>query len=124
MRNLSKMELVKKLLKMRQPRKFEATKGAIPNTGRVERVLKLIVFLNEWQYIGEIAEHLQVSKKSVHRYIALLVKLGFDLEQLPYYRILYRIANTKEFFNFKGTKSKIFSTYTRARRITGIKNRT
>ena len=107
MKYSNKMELIKKLLKTRPPRKIEGAKGTILNTGRVERVLKLVVFLNEWQYIHEIAEHLQVSKKSVHRYITLLVKLGFVLEQLPYYRILYRIANTKDFFNIKGTKSKI-----------------
>ena len=72
--------------------------GAIQNTGRVERILKLIIFLKEWHNISEIANHLDVSKKSAHRYISLLLSLGFHLEHIVCRYNLYRITNTKQFF--------------------------
>jgi len=96
-------EFIKNLPKIKwlQPRQVEGNKGLIPNTGRVVRVLKLIVFLGEWRNLNEMADHLQVSKKSIHRYIQLLVKLGFELEHLVSRYNLYRITNTKAFFKIK-----------------------
>lgn len=71
----------------------------IPNIGRVQRILKLIMYLNnQWQSIAQIAHHLQISKKSVQRYIQLLIHLGFTVERGHKKYIYYRITNTKQFF--------------------------
>ncbi|WP_421810553.1 hypothetical protein [Flagellimonas sp.] len=79
-------------------RKREFTGKPIDNTRRVERVLKLIVLLNDFTTIKEIKNHLGIHEKSVQRYLNLLVQLGFDVEVKfgKYYS--YRITNTKDFF--------------------------
>ncbi|HYG17165.1 MAG TPA: HTH domain-containing protein [Bacteroidia bacterium] len=76
----------------------EINSSKIANIGRVERILKLIVYLNQWRSIAEIASHVQVSKKSVHRYTQLLTRLGFEIERGHRKYIYYRITNTKQFF--------------------------
>jgi hypothetical protein len=100
MRNLNQAEFLANLSnnKFIQPRPVQKAEGKIHNTGRVERILKLIIYLRDWHNLGEIAEQLLVSRKSVHRYINLLVHLGFELEHLVCRYNLYRIRNTKEFF--------------------------
>lgn len=100
MRDFDQRQVIENLPqnKIIQPRPVQKAEGKIHNTGRVERILKLIVFLQDWHNLREIAEQLQVSKKSVHRYINLLVHLGFDLEHLVCRYNLYRIKNTKQFF--------------------------
>lgn len=76
----------------------ETNKSVIPNIGRVERILKLIVYLNQWHSIAEIAHHIQVSKKSVNRYTQLLTRLGFKVEKGYKKYVYYRITNSKQFF--------------------------
>lgn len=74
-------------------RKREFTGKTIDNTRRVERVLKLIVLLNDFTTIKEIKNHLGIHEKSVQRYLNLLVQLGFNVEVKfgKYYS--YRITN-------------------------------
>jgi biotin operon repressor len=77
----------------------ELNNSLIPHIGRVQRILKLITCLNnQWQSISQIAYYLQVSKKSVQRYIQLLVRLGFTVERGHRKYIYYRITNTQQFF--------------------------
>ena len=71
----------------------------ITNTRRVERVLKLIVFLQEKRKLKEIQSELQVARKTVHRYINLLIQLGFEIERTHGKRNEYRITNTAKYFN-------------------------
>lgn len=79
----------------------------IPNIGRVQRILKLIVYLNnQWQSIAHIANHLQVSKKSVQRYIQLLIRLGFTVERGYKKLTYYSITNAQQFFACKLDKTK------------------
>ncbi|USD26860.1 hypothetical protein [Flagellimonas marinaquae] len=77
-------------------RKFNG--NPINNTRRVQRVLDLITFLNEFKTIKEIKDCLEIHEKSVQRYLNLLVQLGFNVEVKfgKYYS--YRITNTKSFF--------------------------
>ncbi len=79
-------------------RKREFNGKPINNTRRVQRVLKLIKFLNDFKTIREIKDCLGIHEKSVQRYLNLLVQLGFDVEVKfgKYYS--YRITNTKSFF--------------------------
>ncbi|MGB2528208.1 hypothetical protein [Flagellimonas sp. SN16] len=79
-------------------RKREFTGKPIDNTRRVERVLKLIVLLNDFTTIKEIKNHLGIHEKSVQRYLNLLVQLGFDVEVKFGKHYSYRITNTKDFF--------------------------
>ena len=81
--------------------KVQTNKELIPNTGRVERILSLIVFLNDWKSINEISIRLQISRKSVNRYINLLIRLGFEVERGHRKITFYRITNTKAFFNIQ-----------------------
>lgn len=81
--------------------KLEMRQQNIPNTGRVERIIKLIIYLQEWRSVKDIAGHLEVSKKSVHRYNNLLVKLGFDVEVRMGKYHFYRITNAKEIFKIQ-----------------------
>ena len=74
------------------------SKEEIQNTGRVERVFKLVRFLQGYKTISECANHIQVHKKSFHRYINLLTQLGFRVEILKGYRNQYGITNLKEYF--------------------------
>ena len=77
-------------------RKFKGR--PIKNTRRVERILKLIQYLNTFRTIREIKSHLEIHEKSVQRYLNLLVQLGFDVEVLHSKYHFYRISNIREFF--------------------------
>lgn len=79
-------------------RKREFTGKPINNTRRVQRVLNLIKFLNDFKTIREIKNHLGIHEKSVQRYLNLLVQLGFDVEVKFGKHHSYRIINTKDFF--------------------------
>lgn len=74
----------------------------IRNTKRVERVLKLIIWLQEYHTIKEIANSLKIHEKSVNRYLNLLVQLGFEVE-VGHKRAYnyYRITNAKAFFKIE-----------------------
>lgn len=79
-------------------RKREFYGKPIGNTRRVERVLKLIVFLNDFKTIREIKNHLGIHEKSVQRYFNLLIQLGFDVEVRMGKYHSYRITNVRDFF--------------------------
>jgi hypothetical protein len=79
-------------------RKKELRTNPINNTRRVERVLNLIVFLNDFKTIWEIKTHLAIHEKSVQRYLNLLVQLGFNVEVKFGKYHSYRITNIKDFF--------------------------
>lgn len=72
--------------------------GNIPNTGRVERIIKLIAYLNDYRTLREIANYLGISYKSVGRYINLLTKLGFIVDRKFGKYNSFKILNAKEFF--------------------------
>lgn len=74
------------------------SKDDIRNTGRVERILKLAKFLGEFRSIEACADHINVHRKSVHRYLNLLSQLGFKIEYIPKYRHQYRITNLETYF--------------------------
>lgn len=79
-------------------RKRELRTNPINNTRRVERVLNLIVYLNDFKTIREIQNHLGIHEKSVQRYLNLLVQLGFIVEVKMEKYHSYRITNVKDFF--------------------------
>lgn len=58
---------------------FRPSTMEIPNTRRVERVLKMITYLSDWRTSDECKTHLGISEKSVGRYFTVLVNLGFEL---------------------------------------------
>lgn len=73
----------------------------IKNTRRVERVIKLIQYLNTFRKIREIKNHLGIHEKSVQRYLNLLVQLGFDVEVRHSKYHSYRISNLHEYFQVR-----------------------
>lgn len=73
----------------------------LPNAGRVKRIIKLIQYLNDWRTGRQIAEHLEVSNKSIYRYIDLLVDLGFKVQRGHKKYIYYRIVEVDKFFTDK-----------------------
>lgn len=75
--------------------------GSIPNTSRVERILNLIVFLNEYRTRKQIAQHLGISYKTVGRYINLLTVLGFEVDRMFGKYNRFKILNSKEFFKMQ-----------------------
>mgnify|MGYP003462710565 CR=1 FL=1 len=75
--------------------------GSIPNTNRVERILNLIVFLNQYRTRKQIAQHLGISYKTVGRYINLLTVLGFEVDRMFGKYNSFKILNTKEFFKLE-----------------------
>lgn len=75
------------------------SKDNIRNTGRVERVLKLIKFLSSFRTVNDISMHLDIHRKSVHRYLNMLTQLGFEIEIIQSKRYQYRISNIKSYFN-------------------------
>jgi predicted DNA-binding transcriptional regulator YafY len=80
-------------------REFEYSK--VLNNGRVDRVLKLIVFLSEFRTISQCSEHLNVSKKTISRMFNLLHSVGFEFETNFGRCYATRITNTKSFFDIK-----------------------
>ena len=76
--------------------------ASVRNTRRVERTLKLITLLSDWNSIREIAEHLQIHPKSVNRYLNMLVDLGFEVQWSWKGRYnYYRTGNAKEYFRLE-----------------------
>lgn len=70
-------------------------------TKRIERILALVKYLNEFRSRKEIAAHLDIHIKSVSRYINLMMQLGFTIEQGHSKYLFYKITNVKEYFNIK-----------------------
>lgn len=77
---------------------LKGTHREIQNSGRVERLIKLIVYLQEFRTKKQIANHLDLSIKSVNRYIHLLLKLGFTVDRRMQKYYSFKITNAKEFF--------------------------
>ncbi len=67
---------------------------------KIKRLFKLIAYLNEYRAINEIAEHLKVHEKTAHRYINILIQLGFEVHyriRSPYFQ--YKITNLEGYFS-------------------------
>lgn len=75
----------------------------IRNTRRVERTLKLIVFLNDTngKTIKECSIEIGVHEKTVFNYLNLFKQLGFIIEVIHIKRNYYRIFNLKEYFKIE-----------------------
>lgn len=78
-----------------------ASGNDVRNIGRVQRTLKLIVYLSEWRTIKQCAKHIEVSERSIQRYFKMLLNLGFTMERDTWHRYVHRISNVKEYFNIK-----------------------
>jgi biotin operon repressor len=66
---------------------------------RVERVFKLIRFLDEFRTYKEIAAHLNISQRSATRYIHLLLHLGFTIERSMGKYYSFRIIDVNKVFS-------------------------
>lgn len=75
-----------------------ATGNEVRNIGRVQRTLKLIIYLSEWRTIKQCAKHIEVSERTIQRYFKMLLNLGFTMERDTYHRYVHRITNLKEYF--------------------------
>ena len=83
-------------------RKRQFNGKPISNTRRVERVLNIITYLQVEKTIKQIALELKIHQKSVHRYLNLLVQLGFEVAVIHDKRInRYKILNTSKYFNLE-----------------------
>ena len=89
---------MEKLTKYRNVRLREFRGKRVNNTKRVERVLKLIKYLNSFKSIRQITRHLEIHEKSVNRYLNLMVQLGFKVEFSHSKYNVYRIKNGWEHF--------------------------
>ena len=69
---------------------------------RVERVFKLIRFLDDFKSYKEIASHLNISQRSATRYIHLLLHLGFTIERSMGKYYSFRIIDLDEVFRNNG----------------------
>src|SRR5690554_1831785 len=66
---------------------------------RMRRILSLIVFLSGgYRTINQIARRLDVSPRTVHRYLNEVNALGLEVDTRFGKRHSYRITNTREFF--------------------------
>jgi hypothetical protein len=79
-------------------REREAIGLKVSNIGRVERTLKLIIFLKEWHTINECCTHISVSERTIQRYFTMLMNLGFRLETNFGMFYAFRLKNVKEYF--------------------------
>lgn len=97
---MSKPDSRRIICNVRQREKYSQRDKTI---GRVERTLKLIVFLNDWHTIKECSAHIGVSERSIQRYFNMLIDLGFIVE--TNYGMFYasRIANVASYFSCKAT---------------------
>lgn len=75
----------------------------IRNTRRVERTLKLLVFLNDinGRTIKDCSNQIGVHEKTVFNYLNLFIQLGFIIEIIQRKRNYYRISNLKEYFKIE-----------------------
>ena len=73
----------------------------VKNINRVERTLKLLVYLSNWRTIKEVANHLQISDRTVQRYFKMLLNLGFIVETNSGVHYVHKIKNVKEFFDIQ-----------------------
>ena len=81
--------------------------GPVKNIGRVERTLKLIIYLSEWRTIKECTNHIQVTPRSIQRYFKMLVDLGFIVEAAHGGVYAHRIKNIRSFFCPRKAKNMI-----------------
>lgn len=73
----------------------------VSNITRVKRCLMLIIFLSEWRTIKQIANHLDITERTVQRYFNLLVNLGFEIDVRHKIINSYRLRNLKGFFGIQ-----------------------
>ena len=86
----------------------------VANISRVRRVVWLIQYLKEWRTIKQCSFEIGIADRSVHRYLNLLINLGFIIETKHGKRNGYRISNLLTYF-MGGWQNRRFSTYHYAR---------
>lgn len=86
---------------VRLKRIIKPKQGTVKNLRRVERIIKLIGYLQTERTYKDISEHLGISYKSATRYINTLVQLGFDVERIFDKHHAFKILNTATFLNIK-----------------------
>lgn len=78
-------------------REREPLGNKVTNLTRVHRTLKLIALLQEWKTNKEIRKALGIHERTVHRYLNMLVDLGFVVEwSWTRSQHIYRVTNTRE----------------------------
>jgi biotin operon repressor len=77
---------------------LEGTNQRFTDTKRVERVFKLLVYLQEFRSYSEICEHLEISRRSASRYIHLLLHLGFTVEREMGKYHSFRVVEVEKYF--------------------------
>jgi len=70
----------------------------VANISRVRRVVWLIQYLKEWRTIKQCSFEIGIADRSVHRYLNLLINLGFIIETKHGKRNGYRISNLLTYF--------------------------
>jgi predicted DNA-binding transcriptional regulator YafY len=71
----------------------------VANLSRVKRVIRLIQYLRDWKTINQCSNEIGIAERSVHRYLNLLVNLGFVIETKHGKRNNYRLSNLNAYFN-------------------------
>jgi hypothetical protein len=78
------------------------TANKVRHTKRIERVLALIVFMNESKTVLQCSNEIGVHYMTVFNYFNLLIELGLDIELSHKGKFnKYRISNLNEFFRLK-----------------------
>lgn len=80
------------------PQERQSSGEPVKNIGRVNRTLKLIVFLSEWRTIKECAIHIEVHERTIQRYIKMFINLGFKVHRRTGRFYAHRIINIEEYF--------------------------
>jgi predicted transcriptional regulator len=86
---------------VRMKKTIEKRQGTVKSLHRVERIIKLIAFLQTERTYKDISEYLGVSYKSANRYINSLVQLGFEVQRIYDKHHAFKILNTATFLNIK-----------------------
>lgn len=74
----------------------------VRHTKRIERVLALIVFMNDSKTVIQCAEKIGVHYKTVFNYFNLLIELGFEIEVSHKGKFNnYRVSNLRKYFKLE-----------------------
>ena len=85
----------------RMKKTIERKQWTVKSLHRVERIIKLIAYLQDERTYKDISEHLGISYKSSTRYINSLVELGFEVQRIFDKHHSFKILNTATFLNIK-----------------------
>lgn len=85
----------------RMKRTIEKKQGTVKSLHRVERMIKLIAYLQTERTYKDISDHLGISYKSSTRYINSLVQLGFEVQRIFDKHHSFKITNARVLLNIK-----------------------